>query len=119
MPDQSTLVVMLALTTEASLEQAQILAQQLLERRLVACVSLQPVRSLYRWEGQLEDNAEVQLLLKTSALALNDLEAAVRQLHSYENPQWLVWPAQASPAYGRWVSAAAVGSAQVGGLQGP
>ena len=95
--------VVLALTTEASAEQAQSLARELLELGLVACVSLQPVCSLYIWQGQLEQGQEVQLLLKTDAGRLGALAAAVHRLHSYDTPQWLTWPARASRGYGAWL----------------
>ncbi len=98
-PD-ATLV--LALTTEASDTQAESLAQALLERRLVACVSLRPVRSLYSWQGRLEQSAEVELLMKTTPGKLAELEAAVRELHSYDTPEWLSWNACASGAYAAW-----------------
>ena len=59
--------LVLALTTEANAERAQQLAEALLERHLVACVSIHPVQSFYRWEGALQASHEVQLLMKTSA----------------------------------------------------
>ena len=100
----TTAVVMLALTTEADQQRAEALAQQLLDRSLVACVSLQPVRSLYHWQGRIERSQEVQLLCKTSPSALPALEAAVRALHSYDTPEWLVWPATASVDYAAWLT---------------
>ncbi len=96
---------MLALTTEADQQRAEDLAQQLLDRGLVACVSLQPVTSFYRWHGQVERAREVQLLCKSTPTALPALEAAVRELHSYDKPQWLVWPATASSDYAGWLAA--------------
>ena len=59
--------LVLALTTTANAERAQQLAEALLERHLVACVSIHPVQSFYRWEGPLQTSHEVQLLMKTSA----------------------------------------------------
>ena len=59
---------MLALTTEANAERAQQLAEALLERHLVACVSIHPVQSFYRWEGALQASHEVQLLMKLSLI---------------------------------------------------
>ena len=59
--------LVLALTTEANVESAKQLAEALLERHLVACVSVHPVQSFYRWEGALQASHEVQLLMKTSA----------------------------------------------------
>ena len=100
MTDSPRLVVVL--TTEADQARAQALAEALLERRLVACVSLQPLQSLYRWKGELQRDTEVQLLLKTSADQLGRLREAVMELHSYDTPEWLAWPVEAPGAYGAW-----------------
>ena len=100
-PSAPTTLV-LALTTEAGEANAEALARALLKRRLVACVSLRPVRSIYRWQGVVEAADEVELLLKTTATRLAELEAAVRELHSYDTPQWVTWTAGASGAYAAW-----------------
>ena len=93
----------LVLTTEAGPDRAQALATQLLERRLVACVSLLPVQSHYRWQGRISCSEEVQLLLKTSLERLEDLRQAVLELHSYETPEWIHWPAASGGAYAQWL----------------
>lgn len=95
----------LVLTTEADLGRAERLALTLLERRLVACVSLLPVRSTYRWEGRVEQAEEVQLLLKTSPDRLGELHRAVRALHSYTTPEWIHWRASAGGGYASWCAA--------------
>ena len=97
--------LVLALTTEASAERAQQLAEALLERHLVVCVSIYPIQSFYRWEGALQASHEVQLLMKTSAQLQDALRTAVLELHSYDTPEWLCWPVTASPAYGSWAIA--------------
>ena len=75
--------------------------------RLVACVALTPLRSLYRWQGAIETAEEVQLLLKTHASRLADLESAVRALHSYDTPEWIHWPGRpVPPTGGGWPRAA-------------
>ena len=79
--------LVLALSTEANAERAQQLAEALLERHLVACVSIHPVQSFYRWEGALQASHEVQLLMKTSAQHLAALRSAVSELHSYDTPE--------------------------------
>ena len=104
MPAAEPAVVMV-LTTEADGEKAEALARCLLERRLVACVSTTPIRSHYRWQGVVERAEEVQLLLKTNRHRLQALEEAVRELHSYDTPEWIVWPAHSSGTYGPWVQA--------------
>ena len=103
MSDSSAL--MLVLTTEADQARAQALAEALLKCRLVACVSMQPLQSLYRWKGELQREEEVQLLLKTSAGQLSRLQEAVMELHSYDTPEWLSWPAEASASYNTWALA--------------
>ena len=97
--------LVLAPTTEANAERAQQLAEALLERHLVACVSIHPVQSFYRWEGSLQASHEVQLLMKTSVQHVAALRSAVSELHSYDTPEWLCWPVTASPAYGAWAIA--------------
>lgn len=96
--------LILALTTEADMQRAEALARVLLERRLAACVALTPVCSLYHWQGAVQQSSEVQLLIKTQGARLQALEQAVMQLHSYDTPQWLIWPAAASPGYGQWLT---------------
>ena len=115
MTDTSCLVV--ALTTEGDQARAEALAEALLERRLVACVSLQPQRSIYRWNGRFERDSEVQLLLKTSSCCLDALREAVMELHSYQTPEWLIWAVDAAPAYGQWALAeiSSGGSSQAAG----
>ena len=94
----------LCLTTEADASRAEALAEALVERGLAACVALSPVRSLYRWRGALERSQEVQLLIKTQPSRMAELERVVRQLHSYDTPEWIHWPAEAGAAYGAWVA---------------
>ena len=97
--------LVLALTTEANAERAQQLAEALLERHLVACVSIHPVQSFYRWEGALQASHEFQLLMKTSVQHVAALRSAVYELHSYDTPEWLCWPVTASPTYRTWAIA--------------
>lgn len=94
--------LILVLTTEADRERAEALARLLLEQQLVACVSLFPVSSFYRWEGRLERSTEVQLLLKTAPSRIDALRQAVLAQHSYALPEWIQWPAAAGHAYGAW-----------------
>ena len=96
----------LVLTTEANETLAEALAQQLLEQRLAACVSLMPLRSRYRWRGAIERAEEVQLLIKTCPERLQDLLSALKSLHSYDTPEILHWSVQAGSGYAAWATAA-------------
>ena len=86
---------------------AQTLARQLVEQRLAACVNLlPPMRSVYRWQGRVEEDEEIQLLIKTSADRLDALSVAIRQLHPYELPEILAISTSAGlPAYLDWIRA--------------
>ncbi len=81
----------IVLTTAGTADEARKLARALVERRLAACVNLIPnLHSIYRWHDAVEEAAEVLLVIKTTAEQLSALEAAVRELHSYEVPEFLV-----------------------------
>ena len=94
--------LMLALTTEADAARAKALSASVLEQGLAACISLLPVTSLYHWNGELCDEAEVQLLIKPRRSLLDDLEQAVLERHSYDLPEWICWPVGSSVAYSTW-----------------
>ena len=98
--------VALVLTT-FGVGQAVAVARVLVEERLAACVNVQPaMTSIYRWEGAVQQDAEEQVVIKTSTDRLAALEARLRQLHSYELPEFLVITADAgAEAYLKWVGA--------------
>jgi periplasmic divalent cation tolerance protein len=106
MPDRDT-SARVVLNTTATAEEAERLASVLVEERLAACVSLIPsVRSIYRWQGKVEDSTETMLLIKTSVEQLAALEARIHALHSYETPEFLVLPVESgSAAYLDWLMA--------------
>jgi len=101
-PDPALQVV---LVTAPDLDTAARLGRALVEERLAACVNLVPgLRSIYRWEGALQDEAEVLLLVKTRADRLEALAARVKELHPYALPEVLALPATGgSPAYLDWL----------------
>lgn len=72
--------------TIGSEEDAIALARALLERRLVACANVLPGRSLYRWQGEIEDARECVMFLKTRRALVPAVEAAVAELHPYDVP---------------------------------
>jgi periplasmic divalent cation tolerance protein len=103
--DESALRVVLM--TAPDVECAQRIARALVGERLAACVNLVPgIQSIYRWEGAVQEEAEVLLVAKTRADRVAELEARVRALHPYEVPEVIALPIQAgSDAYLRWVRA--------------
>ena len=86
---------------------AERLATALVEERLVACATLLPAaRSIYRWQGAIEQADEVLLLLKTTHARYPALEARLPALHPYELPELVAVESTAGlPAYLQWVAA--------------
>lgn len=87
-------------------ERARALGRSLVESRLAACVNiLDPMHSLYRWEGALREGRETVLLAKTRADLADDLVALVEELHGYECPCALVLPVEGgAPGFMRWIA---------------
>ena len=97
--------VLLVLTNVPDNTAAHALARQLVEQRVAACVNILPaVRSVYQWQGAVEEANEVTLLMKTTQLRYPELEAAIRNGHSYQVPEIIAVPVVAGlPAYLNWV----------------
>lgn len=93
---------------------ARELARIIVTARQAACVSLIPgLRSLYRWQGEMCEDQEVLLMIKTNAASFAALEQLILQHHPYQVPEVLAVAAEAGhPSYLQWVSAqcAPVGS---------
>jgi periplasmic divalent cation tolerance protein len=97
--------IALVLTTVAADERAEQVARQLVEDRLAACVNLYPpMVSMYRWKGAVERDAERQMVIKTTRNRLDALQMRLRELHSYELPEFVVVAVESgSEAYLSWV----------------
>ncbi len=95
------------LTAVGSEEEADRIGAALIDARLAACVQvLGPIASRYRWKGKVEEAQEWLCLAKTEAARYAEVEAAIRDAHSYEEPEILaVAVAAGSKGYLDWVSA--------------
>ena len=90
----------------APLLQSEALAKSLLEKRLIACANIIPVRSLYRWKGENCDDKEDLLIIKTRESLVNAVIAAVKTEHPYEVPEIIALPVIAGHLpYIDWVNA--------------
>ena len=80
-------------TTCSGAKEAEKLARHLVENRLAACVNVLPrVGSFYRWKGQVQKDAEVLLIIKSSRGLFDRLRREVERLHSYEVPELIALP---------------------------
>jgi len=93
------------LVTAPDAEHARRVARALVEERLVACANLVPgVTSVYRWEGAVQEDAEVLLVLKTRAGRLEALEARLGELHPYDVPEFVaIEPGHVGALYLAWL----------------
>ncbi|HXC45344.1 MAG TPA: divalent-cation tolerance protein CutA [Solirubrobacteraceae bacterium] len=82
------------------------IASAMLERELAACVNIvEGVRSLYRWEGELQDEREALLVVKTTRAATASLDELLREIHPYDTFELLTLDVDAgSERYLRWIA---------------
>jgi periplasmic divalent cation tolerance protein len=92
------------LTTTATVEEAESLARGIVEAQLGACVQIQAIQSIYRWQGALCNESEFRLSIKTRQALFAALERFIRAHHSYETPEIVQIPISAgSAAYLQWI----------------
>jgi len=86
-------------------KEAAALARALVESRLAACVSIvHSVRSIYAWQGRIEDDNELLMIIKTQRHLFDRLSAKVREIHSYDVPEIIALPiVEGSPDYLKWL----------------
>ncbi|MFC4655491.1 MULTISPECIES: divalent-cation tolerance protein CutA [Rheinheimera] len=84
---------------------AEQISHQLLQRRLIACANLLPsVRSIYSWQGKIEQAEEVPLLLKIRQQDYTEVEQAILALHPYQVPEIIALPVESAlTSYQNWL----------------
>ena len=96
---------MIVLTTCGNDDDADALARALVERRLAACVNaISKVKSTYRWKGEVQQDQETLLIIKTTAARLPAVEKTIREKSKYELPELIALAVSAGGAdYLAWV----------------
>jgi periplasmic divalent cation tolerance protein len=117
---RATATPVAVVTTCATRDEALRIAHALVERRLAACVQLSAIDSVYRWEGQVQQDPEVRLVVKTLEARYDEVERAIRELHPYALPQIVaVRLDRALPAYADWIAAECTAEGTADGAAGP
>ena len=80
------------------------ISKYLLNKRLIACSNLYPIRSLYRWQGKMHDNKEFAIMAKTKEKNYKKIKEEVKKIHSYDIPCILKINAEANESYEKWVN---------------
>ena len=100
--DGDLLVVLVTAPTE---ELGARIASRLVTDGLAACVSRFDVKSVYRWEGEIHQDDEIQLIIKTTRSALETLKKTVLEMHEYDVPEIIAIPVtDGYPPYLKWIS---------------
>jgi len=94
------------LVTAPSADDAARIGRALVEERLAACANVVgPIRSIYRWQGAVEEGDESLMLVKARAADVDRVTARVRELHTYDVPEIIALPIRGgSPAYLAWLA---------------
>lgn len=103
MPEDRNYVVFVTVPSEA---EAARIGRTLVEERLAACANVTgQIRSIYRWQDAIEDDAEFLMILKTSQASLDALIARASELHSYDVPEVIALPIQQGyRPYMNWIA---------------
>ena len=94
------------LITAPNEEEAAKISRTIVEESLAACVNIiRSVRSIYRWQGSVEDESEVLMIAKTKRALFDRLKGRIKELHSYEVPEIIGLPViEGSKQYLDWLS---------------
>jgi periplasmic divalent cation tolerance protein len=103
--------VVLVFTTTGSEEQGLNIAETLVERGHAACVNIvKRIRSIYRWKGEIWDDEEFLIIIKTREGCFERVRETIRELHSYELPEVICVPvSQADEKVAAWIVGATGG----------
>ena len=86
-------------------EEANRIANTLLEKRLIACANMFPIKSLYWWKGVIERDDEVALIMKTQKVNIERIIKEIKEIHSYEVPCIDSWPIEdGNPDFLEWIN---------------
>lgn len=102
MPDEAIVV----LVTTGKRDEAENIANHIVEERLAACCSLLPaVNSIYRWQGKIHRDEEILMIIKTQKHLFERLSHRIKELHSYEVPEIIALPIVVGHGpYLQWIS---------------
>jgi periplasmic divalent cation tolerance protein len=97
--------IIVVYTTTSNQDEANHIANQLLNENLAACVQVSgPIDSCYRWQGKIKATREWHLSIKSAKAKWHELSARIKQLHSYDEPQIIaILEHDASDGYRKWV----------------
>ena len=96
--------IYLIITTESNKNNASKLADLLLRKKLIPCVTFKDIESHFWWKGNLNQSKEVQLLIKCKKEKVKDVCNKIAEWHSYEVPEIIYFPVSTNKKYHHWLN---------------
>ena len=85
-------------------EEAKKIGKTLIEEKLAACINIHPIKSIYRWQGEIQEEEEAAMFIKTRAELADKVIQSVKELHSYEVPCIVCFPIEKGyPDFLKWI----------------
>ena len=95
--------ILLLITTVPNKLLAEQVAKELIERKLAACVSIKEIKSVYKWRGNIEENKEFEITIKSLPEKLNELTIILKEKISYEVPELIYKIFESENSYFQWI----------------
>ena len=95
--------LLLLITTAPNQLLAKEIAKELIERNLAACVSIKEIKSIYKWKGNIEENKEFELNIKSMPENLNELTLILKEKITYEVPEIIYKIVDSENSYFQWI----------------
>ena len=85
-------------------DNADLITQTLLEKKLVACVQSHKIQSSYKWQGKIISSEEIRLELKTKVTLFDEIKNIILKLHTYDVPEILMFTCNdGNTSYFKWI----------------
>jgi len=97
------LIMIMVYVTCKDENEAKLIGETLVNRKMAACANFFPIKSIFRWKGEIAGDDEFVLLLKTNDSNYPNIKKEVKKLHSYEVPCILKIKAEANKEYSKWI----------------
>ena len=95
--------LLLLITTAPNQLLAEQISKELIERKLAACISIKEIKSIYRWQGNIEENKEFELSIKSIPENLNKLTLILKEKITYEVPEIIYKIFDSENSYFQWI----------------
>ena len=95
--------ILLIITTAPHLLLAEQIAKLLIKRDLAACVSIKEIKSIYKWQGTIEENKEFEITIKSLPKNLNELTLFLKERITYEVPEIIYKIFDSENSYFQWL----------------